>query len=169
MTATTSPWPRAVLCVLLLVNLAAFVAAAGGRPPFTDARGVSWTPSATHQSTCDQATFAFDSRLDPADWRQCVALASAWGAEKGTFRVAQGDDKTYRPILHQSDCTLAVEPMDAGKRSYTIGDEDVKKILDNSLKNFSHGTLLAVGGVVKCDVDSGGRAGLAWRISKAGK
>lgn len=169
MTTTKFAWPRATLSILLLVNLAAVAVAAAGRIPFTNATGISWTPSATEQSTCDQATFAFDESLDPADWRECAALYSAWGAENGTFRVVDVDGKAYVPVIQQKDCTLAVEPMDAGNGTYRIGDKDVREMLDNSLKNFSHGTLLAVRGVVKCDVDGGGRAGLAWQISKTVK
>ncbi|PNY19957.1 Uncharacterized protein TCAP_07431 [Tolypocladium capitatum] len=168
MTATTSPWPRATLAVLLLVNLAAAVVAAGHHPPFANVTGVSWTPSPTARSTCDQATFAFDASLEPADWRQCAALYSAWTAENGTFCVTKADCKAYLLVAQHTGCALAVEPMDARKGPYTIGDKDVEALLYNSLSNFSHGTLLAVRGVIKCDVASGGRAGLAWQISKAG-
>ncbi|PHH73480.1 hypothetical protein CDD80_3809 [Ophiocordyceps camponoti-rufipedis] len=138
-----------------------------GLAPFNNITGVSWSTSQAALSTCDPATFAYDLSLDAADWRQCAALHSEWTTEKGFFRVARPDGRAYLPIVGETDCSLAVEPLSPLLGPYIIGNKDIENILFKSLHDFSRGTLLAVNGTVKCDTGNGERAPLAWKISKA--
>lgn len=154
--AAKAPWP---LAALLLAVVAVLVDAVAGRPlaaPLSlNGTSILWKPSATPQSTCCPATFGFDEGLEPADWRECAALYSSRMAENGTFSLARAD--AYVPVVEATDCTLAVKPLDAAMGPYTIGSKDVELLLDRSLRGYSHGTGLAVGG----------KAGLLWKISKS--
>lgn len=151
--------------LLLLASLVALANAAA--PPFTNNTAVAWTPSSSDksQSTCGTSSFALDSNITPADWRHCVALSSEWTGDHGVFVVKEKAGDAFVPVLISGECTLAVRGVDAGNgRKYHVGDADIGKILDKSLKDYSEGTDLAVHGEVKCDVEDGERAGLQWRI-----
>ncbi|KAL3962843.1 hypothetical protein ACCO45_004366 [Purpureocillium lilacinum] len=162
--------------LVLAVSWALPMAALGS--PIANTTGLSWTPAADHQTTCERpATFAADPSLEPANWRECAALYSSWATENGTFRLlperqqaekksnsgGDGDDGVgseydadgFLVLLRETDCVLAVRPMDPAKAPFTVGDRDVNMLLEESLKNYSRGTELAVSGVVKC-ADAGG-------------
>ncbi|PFH59827.1 hypothetical protein XA68_11845 [Ophiocordyceps unilateralis] len=155
-----------ILAVLLASPLAQAVSVSS-LAPFNNITGVSWSTSPATLSTCDPAAFSYDLSLDAADWRQCAALHSQWTTEKGYFRVARPDRGAYVPILSETDCSLAVEPLGPLYGPYIIGNKDIEDILFKSLHDFSRGTLLAVNGTVSCDAGNGGRAPLAWKISKS--
>ncbi|KAM4063520.1 putative necrosis-inducing factor domain-containing protein [Hirsutella rhossiliensis] len=157
-----------LLVLLLALEPQVVVAAAlAYGSPFTNATGISWRPSQAAQRTCGPITFAADPNLDPANWRQCAALYSHWTSENGTFGVANADHgPSYRPIVGQTDCALAVAPLASTTGPYLVGSKDIEAILQRSLRDFSYGSLLAVNGTVDCDVASGGRAPMSWKISK---
>lgn len=156
----------ALVVVALQTQTAAATALPNGSP-FTNATGISWRPSQAAQCTCGSITFAADPSLDPASWRQCAALYSHWTSENGTFGVANADGHfSYRPLVGQTDCALAIAPLASTVGPYLIGSKDIEAILQRSLRDFSYGSLLAVNGTVECDVASGGRAPMSWRISK---
>ncbi|KAJ6438840.1 necrosis-inducing factor domain-containing protein [Purpureocillium lavendulum] len=178
-----------VLCLLLLavVGLGPMVALASPATPVVNTSSLSWTPAPDHQTTCESpATFASDPSLEPADWRECAAMYSSWAAENGTFRLLPGkklggtggeNDETVAAqeggdnggpvvLLRETDCVLAVRPMDPTKAPFTVGDRDVYMLLGESLKKFSHGTEVAVSGVVKCADVGGEKAGLMWQLAK---
>ncbi|KAG6010204.1 hypothetical protein E4U21_007681 [Claviceps maximensis] len=129
--------------------------------------GISWHPSGDTQSTCGTSTFIESTILDPADWRECASLYSSWTSQNGTFLLRNVDATGFTPILRTKGCTLGVQPADASKGSFTIGDEDLKMLLDTSLRRFSEGTDLRVTGIVKCAAASGTKADVKWQISKS--
>ncbi|UNI18009.1 hypothetical protein JDV02_004310 [Purpureocillium takamizusanense] len=161
--------------------------------PIINTSSLSWTPAADHQTTCESpATFASDPTLEPANWRECAALYSSWAVENGTFRLFPERRQTEKEeqssgsggdggggngenidgfvvLLHETDCVLAVRPMDPAKAPFVVGDRDINMLLEESLKKFSRGTELAVSGVVKCADAGGEKAGLMWQLSKAAK
>ncbi|KAG5916209.1 hypothetical protein E4U42_007770 [Claviceps africana] len=129
--------------------------------------GISWHPSDETQSTCDTPTFIESKDLDPADWRECASLYSSWTSQNGTFDLRDVDAAGFTPILRTKDCTLGVQPADASTGSFTIGDMDLKMLLNTSLRQYSEGTDLRVMGIVKCAAGSGSKADVKWRISKS--
>ncbi|KAG5990951.1 hypothetical protein E4U54_004001 [Claviceps lovelessii] len=129
--------------------------------------GISWHPSDDTQSTCGTSTFTESTNLDPADWRECASLYSSWTSQNGTFDLMNVDAAGFTPILRTKDCTLGVQPADASKGSFTIGDRDLKMLMNTSLRQFSEGTNLRVTGIVKCSAASGTTADVKWRISKS--
>ncbi|PHH80395.1 hypothetical protein CDD82_1761 [Ophiocordyceps australis] len=135
--------------------------------PFANATSLWWEPSTDAATTCDEASYADDPKLDAANWRQCAALYSSLAGQNGSFHLSHGNNGAAVPLLSQRDCILSVLPLDADKGPYTIGMRDAEAMLGNSLRNYSRGTLLSVKGLVKCDVAGGGRAGLSWQISKS--
>ncbi|PWI67766.1 hypothetical protein PCL_02687 [Purpureocillium lilacinum] len=174
--------------LVLAVSWALPMAALGS--PIANTTGLSWTPAADHQTTCERpATFAADPSLEPANWRECAALYSSWATENGTFRLlperqqaekklsgrdgdgvgSEYDADSFLVLLRETDCVLAVRPMDPAKAPFTVGDRDVNMLLEESLKNYSHGTELAVSGVVKCADAGGEKAGLMWQLAKTAK
>lgn len=159
-------WRLAVVFLFLLALLRLSVADIS-YPPFSHTAGVTWRPAAAAKSTCSFATFAFDATIPPADWRQCAALYSSWTGEKGSFRLAASNDEAFVPVIQMTDCTLGMEPVLADLGPYTVGSKDVEALLGLSLRNYSSGTLLAAGGIIKCDAAAGGRADLRWRISSS--
>lgn len=159
------PPRRASLLVAVVAAVAAAGALAHGSSPFANATGVSWRPSPAGQYTCGPIRLAPAPALDAADWRQCAALYSQWVAENGTFGVANADARpAYLPLLRQTDCALAVAPLALTAGPFLVGSRDIEAMLQRSLNEYSSGTLLAVHGTVECDVATGGRAPLSWRI-----
>lgn len=136
--------------------------------PLANASVPTWTPAAVHQTACDSATATFDDdeALAPADWRQCAALSSAWATENGTFTLRATTAADWVPLARAKDCVLAVRPLDPARGPFTIGDGDVAELLRSSLQRFSHGTEVAVSGVVKCPDAGQEMAGLVWHLAK---
>ena len=132
-------------------------------PPMLAEPGISWRPAPSTQSTCDPSTYT-PSSTDPADWRECASLYSAWTAQNGTFVVAGTGG--FVPILHVSDCTFSVRVVDPSSAPVILGDRDVRAFLDVSLKDYSRGTDLGVVGTAECRGKKG-MAGVDWRISKS--
>lgn len=136
-------------------------------PVTTNSTGISWHPAGNTQSTCDPSTFAESPTIDPADWRECASLYSSWTSENGTFRVANVDANGFTPILQTTDCTIGVKPANPSQGPFTIGDRDIKTLLDVSLRQYSEGTDLRVTGTVKCTAAVGSKGDVIWRISKS--
>ncbi|KAG5924698.1 hypothetical protein E4U61_007373 [Claviceps capensis] len=132
-----------------------------------NATGISWRPSDDTQSTCGTSTFIESTNLDPANWRECASLYSSWMSQNGTFYLRNVDSTGFTPILRTKDCALGVQPADASKRSFNIGDQDLKMLLATSLQQFSEGTNLRVSGTVKCAAAKGTKALVKWQISKS--
>lgn len=155
------------LLVLVLPQLVAAAAVALGAP-FTNATGISWRPSQAAQHNCGRIAIASDPGLEAASWRQCAALYSHWTSENGTFGVDNaGDSPAFRSLVAQTDCVLSIAPLASTTGPYLIGSKDVEAILQRSLADFSSGSMLAVNGTVECDIASGGRAPMSWRICKS--
>ncbi|KHN95906.1 uncharacterized protein MAM_06268 [Metarhizium album ARSEF 1941] len=133
--------------------------------PVANSTGISWHPAGHTQSTCDPSTFDESSSKNPADWRECASLYSSWTTQNGTFKLAGVDG--FTPILQTTDCTLAVKPANSSMEPFTIGDRDVKALLETSLRRFSAGTDLGVGGVIKCASATCSKGDVNWRISKS--
>ena len=129
--------------------------------------GISWHPSGNTQFTCDPSSFAESPTIDPANWRECASLYSSWTSTNGTFHLGDVDANGFTAILQTTDCTIAVKPADPSKGPFTIGDGDIKALLDTSLKQFSEGTNLRVTGIVKCAAATGSKADVIWQISKS--
>ncbi|KAG5972036.1 hypothetical protein E4U55_000944 [Claviceps digitariae] len=153
--------------VVAIFSLATLVCALPAASVAVNLTGLSWHPSRHSQSTCGTSTFIESTNLEPADWRECASLYSAWTSQLGTFDLRNVDAAGFTPILRTTDCTLGVQPADASKGSFTIGDQDLKMLLNTSLRQFSEGTDLRVTGIVKCAAASGTKADVKWRISKS--
>ncbi|KAG6026567.1 hypothetical protein E4U41_001233 [Claviceps citrina] len=129
--------------------------------------GISWHPSGDTQSTCGASTFTESASLAPANWRECASLYSSWTSHNGTFDLRNIDAAGFTPILRTKDCAIGVQPADASKGPFTIGDKDLKMLLHTSLRQFSEGTNLRVAGTVKCAAAKGTKAVMRWQISKS--
>lgn len=136
-------------------------------PIMANSTGISWHPANHTQSTCDPSTFSESTNTDPANWRECASLYSSWTSENGTFRLGDLDAIGFTPILQTTNCMLGVKPADPCLGPFTIGDRDIKKLLETSLKEFSKGTDLGVTGNVKCATAVGSKGDVNWRISKS--
>ncbi|KZZ98549.1 hypothetical protein AAL_03067 [Moelleriella libera RCEF 2490] len=157
-----SLWAVAAI-VVSLANLVWSLPASGFIP---NSPGFLWHPSDNTQTTCDQSTFAESTDLAPASWKQCAGLYSSWTSQNGTFDLTSANATGYMPILQTRDCALSVKPADPSKGPFTLGDGDVKTLLDTSLRQFSEGSDLRVMGMVKCAAAGGDRDEIDWRISK---
>ncbi|EFY85428.1 hypothetical protein MAC_08560 [Metarhizium acridum CQMa 102] len=154
----------------LLVVAVCFVTlgwATSAVPIMANSTGISWHPANHTQSTCDPSTFDEPANTDPADWRECASLYSSWTSENGTFRLGDLNATGFTPILQTRDCTLGVKPADPCLGPFTIGDRDIKTLLETSLKEYSEGTDLRVAGNVKCATAIGSKGDVNWRISKS--
>ncbi|KJZ68884.1 hypothetical protein HIM_11728 [Hirsutella minnesotensis 3608] len=164
-TRLSAALPLAILSLAVSVLAAAMPPMAIGYP-FTNATGVVWKPAPAGQGTCGDMTIDASPGLEPADWRQCASLFSSWAEQKGAFSVARPSPNTFLPLVGQRACALSVEPADPTLGPYIIGSNDVEALFKSSLKDHSAGTLLAVNGTIQCDLVSGGRAPLVWKIAK---
>ncbi|PTB65526.1 hypothetical protein BBK36DRAFT_1141485 [Trichoderma citrinoviride] len=152
------------ISILTTLAVAALVSAAPAPPTFQNSTDVTWTPAPSDQTTCDPSSFSQAPIPDAADWRFCAALSSAWASENGTFNIHDASGSAFIPVLKSEGCTLGVKASEQGQGPYTMGDQDVKAILNIALEYYSDGTDLSVEGSVKCNVADGGRAGLNWQI-----
>ncbi|OAA51537.1 hypothetical protein NOR_00130 [Metarhizium rileyi] len=135
--------------------------------PMANSTGISWHPAGYTQSTCEPSTFSASPNTDAANWRECASLYSSWTSTNGTFSLGNVDDSGFTPILHTTDCTLGVKPANPSQGPFTIGDRDIKTLLDTSLRQFSEGTDLRVTGIVRCASAMGRKGDVNWRISKS--
>lgn len=134
-------------------------------PPIINGTVVSWQSSPSHQSTCDPSTFSRATGPKPANWRDCVAMFSAWATQEGILHIKDVSGSNPVPVLRYGDCVLAFKPEQAGRGVFSIGDRDIDIIMDVSLKNLSDGTELTAQGIVKCDTAHHGRSALRWQMS----
>ncbi|KAK1246266.1 hypothetical protein MKX08_000068 [Trichoderma sp. CBMAI-0020] len=148
----------------IIASLAVAAGVSAAPAGFQNSTGITWTPAPSDQTTCDPSSFAQAPVSDAADWRFCAALSSAWSSTNGTFNIHDLSGSSYMPVLKQEGCTLGVKASEQGQGPYTMGDQDIKAILRIALQNYSDGTELSVEGNVKCNVATGGRAGLKWQI-----
>ncbi|KAK2593273.1 hypothetical protein QQS21_009038 [Conoideocrella luteorostrata] len=155
---------RTILAALCFANLGWALPA---NPVRLNSTGISWHPSGDTQSTCDPSTFVESPSAQPANWRECASLYSSWTSQNGTFKLGNVDANGFTPILQTTDCTLGVKPADPSQGPFTIGDKDIKTLLDTSLRQFSEGTDLRVMGIVKCAAASGTKGDVNWQISRS--
>ncbi|KAL7897306.1 hypothetical protein HDV63DRAFT_264314 [Trichoderma sp. SZMC 28014] len=148
----------------IIASLAVAAGVSAAPAGLQNTTGITWTPAASDQTTCDPSSFAQAPVSDAADWRFCAALSSSWSSTNGTFSIHDASGSNYLPVLKEEGCILGVKASEQGQGPYTMGDQDIKAILRIALQNYSDGTDLSVEGNVKCNVATGGRAGLKWQI-----
>lgn len=148
----------------IFASLAVAAGVSAAPAGFQNSTGITWTPASSDQTTCDPSSFSQGPINDAANWRFCAALASSWSSTNGTFSIHDISGSKYIPVLKEEGCTLGVKASVQGQGPYTMGDQDIKAILRIALQDYSDGTDLSVEGKVKCNVATGGRAGLKWQI-----